>query len=56
MVYWPQHEKEQDFSAKIDRSLLLPNELLTYLWYLNLRCTLKGLEVIQKFNNDDNDD
>jgi len=32
------------------------NELLTYLWYLNLRCTLKGLGMIQKFNNDDNDD
>jgi len=32
------------------------NELLTYLWYLNLRCTLRGLGVIQKFNNNDNDD
>jgi len=32
------------------------NELLTYLWYLNLGCTLRGLGVIQKFNNDDNDD
>ena len=32
------------------------NELLTYLWYLNIGCTLKGLGVIQKFNNDDNDD
>ena len=32
------------------------NELLTYLWYLNLGYTFRGLEVIQKFNNDDNDD
>jgi len=32
------------------------NELLTYLWYLNLRYTLRDLGVIQKFNNDDNDD
>ena len=23
---------------------------------INLGCTLRGLEVIQKFNNDDNDD
>ena len=30
------------------------NELLTYLWYLNLRYTLRDLEVILKFNNDDN--
>ena len=37
-------------------SMILQNELLTYLWYLNLRCTLRGLEVIQKFNNDDNGD
>ena len=35
---------------------LSQNELLTYLWYLNLGYTLRGLEVIQKFNNDDNDD
>jgi len=35
---------------------LLQNELLTYLWYLNLGCTLRGLGVIQKFNNDNNDD
>jgi len=34
---------------------LSQNELLTYLWYLNLGYTLRGLEVIQKFNNDDND-
>ena len=26
--------------------LLSQNELLTYLWYLNLGCTLRGLEVI----------
>ena len=32
------------------------NKLLTYLWYLNLKYTLRGLGVIQKFNNDDNDD
>ena len=37
-------------------SPLSQNELLTYLWYLNLGCTLRGLEVIQKFNNDDNND
>jgi len=35
---------------------LSQNELLTYLWYLNLRYTLRGLGVIQKFNNNDNDD
>jgi len=35
---------------------LSQNELLTYLWYLNLECIFKGLEVIQKFNNNDNDD
>ena len=34
---------------------LLQNELLTYLWYLNLGYILRGLGVIQKFNNDDND-
>ena len=43
----------------VDHTLTLvglsQNELLTCLWYLNLGCTLKGLEVIQKFNNDDND-
>jgi len=32
------------------------NKLLTYLWYLNLGYTLRSLGVIQKFNNDDNDD
>ena len=32
------------------------NELLTCLWYLNLECILKGLGVILKFNNNDNDD
>ena len=35
---------------------LSQNELLTYLWYLNLGYTLRGLGVIQKFNDDDNDD
>jgi len=35
-------------------SHLLQNKLLTYLWYLNLECNLKGLKVIQKFNNDNN--
>jgi len=35
--------------------ILLQNKLLTYLWYLNLRYTLRGLKVIQKFNNNDND-
>ena len=35
---------------------LLQNELLTCLWYLNLRCTLRDLGVIQKFKNNDNDD
>ena len=30
MVCWPQHEKEQDFPTKIDRSLLthLPSQLV----------------------------
>ena len=42
-------------STQILWILLLQNELLTCLWYLNLRCTLRGLEVIQKFNNDDNE-
>jgi len=32
------------------------NKLLTCLQYINLGYTLRGLEVIQKFNNDDNDD
>ena len=35
---------------------LSQNELLTYLWYLNLGYTFRGLEVIQKFNNNNNDD
>jgi len=33
----------------------LAKVVTTYLWYLNLRYTFRGLEVIQKFNNDDND-
>jgi len=40
----------------ITENYLLQNELLTCLWYLNLGYTLRGLEVFQKFNNDDNDD
>ena len=32
------------------------NKLLTYLWYLNFRYTLKGLWMIQKFNNDNDDE
>ena len=40
----------------LDMLEISQNKLLTYLWYLNLGCTLKGLGVIQKFNNDDNDD
>ena len=32
-----------------NEDILLQNELLTYLWYLNLGYTLRGLEVIQKF-------
>jgi len=39
----------------VEHLVVSQNELLTYLWYLNLRCTFRGLEVIQKFNNDDND-
>ena len=35
---------------------LSQNELLIYSWYLNLGYTFRGLEVIQKFNNDDNND
>jgi len=35
---------------------LSQNELLTYLWYLNLGYTLRGLGVIQKFNNNDNEE
>jgi len=38
------------------RNILLQNELLTYLWYMNLGCTLRGLGAIKKFNNNDNDD
>jgi len=34
----------------------LQNELLTYLWDLNLECILRDLRVIQKFNNDDNNE
>ena len=37
-------------------SFLSQNELLTYLWYLNFEYTLRGLGVIQKFNNDNNND
>ena len=47
-------EKEKEKERK--RTDVSQNELLTYLWYLNLGCTLRGLGVIQKFNNDDNDD
>jgi len=32
-----------------NEDILLQNELLTYLWYLNLGYTLRGLGVIQKF-------
>jgi len=35
---------------------LSENKLLIYLWYLNLKYILKGLEVIKKFNNNNNDD
>ena len=35
---------------------VLQNKLLTCLWYLNLGYTLRGLGMIQKFNNDDNND
>jgi len=35
---------------------ILQNKLLICLQYLNLGYTLRSLEVIQKFNNDDNDD
>ena len=42
--------------SMLTRESLSQNKLLTYLWYLNLGCTLRGLGVIQKFNNDDNDD
>jgi len=38
----------------IKRRKISQNKLLTYLWYLNLGCTLRGLEVIQRFNNSDN--
>ena len=47
----------QAFQNNLDFNLhISQNELLTYLWYLNLRCTLRGLGVIQKFNNNNNDD
>ena len=39
-----------------DCFIIPQNELLTCLWYLSLECTLRGLEVIQKFNNNDNDE
>ena len=32
--------------SRIIENTLSQNELLTYLWYLNLRCTLRGLGVI----------
>ena len=35
--------------------IILQNELLTCLWYLNLRYTLRDLGAIQKFNNNNND-
>ena len=47
---------EEIKKAEVKASRILQNELLTYLWYLNLGYTFRGLEVIQKFNNDDNDD
>ena len=41
--------------GKVEKVMKLSqNELLTCLWYLNLGCTLRGLGVIQKFNNNDN--
>ena len=40
----------------INKTFILQNKLLTYLWYLNLRYTFRGLGVIQKFNNNDNND
>ena len=39
-----------------NKSKVSQDKLLTYLWYLNFEYTLRGLGVIQKFNNDDNDD
>jgi len=51
MLYYSNNERHKN---KLNE--LLQNELFTYLWYLNLGYTLRGLEVIQKFNNDDNDD
>jgi len=48
-------EVSNSFSQFSGSGLLLQNELLTCLWYLNLGYTLRSLGVIQKFNNDDND-
>jgi len=47
---------KQIFLTKDNVVFVLQNELLTYLWYLNLGYTFRDLGVIQKFNNDDNDD
>ena len=49
-------EKKAAFQKSQDNiALLSQNELLTCLWYLNLGYTLRGLGVIQNFNNGDND-
>ena len=44
------------FTASMRDHNISQNKLLTYLWYLNLGYTFRGLEVIQKFNNDNNND
>ena len=53
MIWWYDSEKVIEYKVIV---FLSQNELLTYLWYLNLGYTFKGLKVIQRFNNNDNND
>ena len=53
MSYVNSWEQNFNWSSKIS---ILQNKILTYLWYLNLEYTFRDLGVIQKFNNDNNND
>ena len=50
MLNWDNTTVGNRLSLKLDLiykiRVLLQNKLLTYLWYLNLGCTLRDLEVI----------
>jgi len=52
-------EKKDKIWLRVSQRVALrvsQNKLLTCLWYLNLGYTLRGLGVIQKFNNNVNDE